>query len=124
MMIYGGLNVLIANKKHIADTVDLLLTGGAPTAVQEWMVSRMVDRIKWYKTQAEGQRIIDMLKIVKEQILPLEPHEFGERSTVIKNISVESVDDVLSEAIRVIKGCYFTKDEILEQKVGEQNDNP
>jgi len=82
----------------------------------------MADRIEWYKTQAEGQRIIDMLKIVREQILPLEPHELGERSTVVKNISVESVDDVLSEAIRVIKGCYFTEDEILEQKDGEKNE--
>ena len=81
----------------------------------------MTDRIEWYKTQAEGQRIIDMLEIVREQILPLEPHEFGERSTVVKDISVESIDDVLSEAIRVIKGCYFTEDEILEQKEGEQN---
>jgi hypothetical protein len=79
----------------------------------------MADRIEWYKTQSEGQRIIDMLKIVKEQILPLEPHEFGERSTVVKDISVESVDDVLSEAIRVIKSCYFAEDEILEQKDGE-----
>jgi hypothetical protein len=83
----------------------------------------MTDRIEWYKTQAEGQRIIDMLKIVREQILPLEPHELGERSTIVKNISVESVDDVLGEAIRVIKGCYFTEDEILEQKDGEQNEN-
>ena len=82
----------------------------------------MADRIEWYKTQAEGQRIIDMLKIVREQILPLEPHELGERSTLVKNISVESVDDVLGETIRVIKGCYFTEDEILEQKDGEQND--
>lgn len=82
----------------------------------------MADRIEWYKTQAEGQRIIDMLKIVREQILPLETHELGERSTLVKNISVESVDDVLGEAIRVIKGCYFTEDEILEQKDGEQND--
>ena len=81
----------------------------------------MTDRIEWYKTQAEGRRIIDMLKIVREQIFPLEPHEFGERSTVVKDISVESVDDVLGEAIRVIKGCYFTDDEILEQKGGEQN---
>ena len=82
----------------------------------------MADRIEWYKTQAEGQRIIDMLQIVREQILPLEPHEPGERSTLVKNISVESVDDVLGEAIRVIKSCYFTEDEILEQKEGEQND--
>ena len=81
----------------------------------------MADRIEWYKTQAEGQRIIDMLEIVREQISPLEPHEFGEWSTIVKDISVESVDDVLSEAIRVIKGCYFTEDEILEQKEGEQN---
>ena len=82
----------------------------------------MADRIEWYKTQAEGQRIIDMLKIVREQIFPFELHEFGEQSTVIKNISVESIEDVLDEAIRVIKGCYFTEDEILEQKEGEQND--
>lgn len=76
----------------------------------------MSDRIEWYKTQAEGQRIIDMLKIVREQILPPESHEVGERSTLVKDISVESVDDVLGEAIRVIKGCYFTEDEIIEQK--------
>lgn len=82
----------------------------------------MTDRIEWYKTQAEGQRIIDMLKIVREQISPLEPHEFGERSTLVKDISVESVDDVLGEAIRVIKSCYFAEDEILEQKEGEQNE--
>lgn len=81
----------------------------------------MTDRIEWYKTQAEGQRIIDMLKIVREQILPLEPHEFGEQSTLVKDISVESVNDVLSEAIRVIKGCYFTEDEILEQTDGDTN---
>jgi hypothetical protein len=29
---------------------------------------------------------------------------------------------VLGEAIRVIKGCYFTEDEILESKDGEQDD--
>lgn len=73
----------------------------------------MPDRIEWYKTQAEGQRIIDMLKIVREQICILEPHEFGEWSTVIKDISVESVDYVLDEAIRVIKSCYFAEKEDL-----------
>lgn len=76
----------------------------------------MSDSIEWYRTQAEGQEIIDMLKIVREQILPLEPREFGEHSTLVKDISVESVDYVLSEAIRVIKSCYFTEGEILEEK--------
>lgn len=75
------------------------------------------DRIEWYKTQSEGQRIIDMLKIVREQILPLEPHELGHPySTIVKEVSVESVDYVLNEAIRVIKSCYFTEDELEKEK--------
>ena len=76
----------------------------------------MADRIEWYKTQSEGRRIIDMLKIVKEQILPLEPNEVGKPfSTIIKDTSVESVDYVLNEAIRVIKSCYFTEDEMEDK---------
>lgn len=75
------------------------------------------DRIEWYKTQSEGQRIIDMLKIVKEQILPLEPHELGQPySTIVKEVSAESVDYVLDEAIRVIKSCYFAEDEVAEEE--------
>lgn len=70
------------------------------------------DRIEWYKTQSEGQRIIDMLKIVREQLLPLEQHELGRPySTIVKEVSVESVDYVIGEAIRVIKSCYFSEDD-------------
>ena len=78
---------------------------------------KMADRIEWYKTQSEGQRIIDMLKIVREQILPLEPHELGQPySTIVKDISVESVDYVIGEAIRVIKSCYFPEDGVAEEE--------
>ena len=75
------------------------------------------DRIEWYKTQSEGQRIIDMLKIVREQICLLEPHELGKPyNTIVKEVSVESVDYVIGEAIRVIKSCYFPEDVVAEEE--------